>query len=250
VDRILYTAMSGAKQAMEVQSVVSHNLANVDTSGFRAQLAVMRAVPVQGDGHLPTRVSAAATTPGVDWRAGPLNATGRDLDIAISDDGLLAIQDPAGNEAYTRRGDLQVDGNGLLRSGGHPVIGERGPMIIPLGAEVFIGTQGVVSIIGEGQKADAIVEIGRLKLVSPGDQVLQRGADGLFRLPPVDGEAQVLPADDQIIVRTGVLEGSNVNPVESMVAMIDVARRYEMQMKVISSADENAQRANSLLSLS
>lgn len=246
MDRILYTAMSGARQAMEVQSVVSHNLANVDTSGFRAQLAAMRAVPVQGEGHLPTRVSVAATTPGVDWRAGPLMATERDLDIAISDDGLLAIQDPAGNEAYTRRGDLQVDGNGILRSGGHPVIGERGPIVIPLGAEVFIGTQGAVSIIGEGQKADALVEIGKLKLVSPGEANLERGADGLFRL---DGELQVLPADDQITVRTGVLEGSNVNPIESMVAMIDVARRYEMQMKVISSADENAQRANSLLAL-
>lgn len=250
MDRILYTAMSGAKQAMEVQSVVSHNLANVDTSGFRAQLAAMRAVPVQGDGHLATRVSVAATTPGVDWRPGPLNATGRDLDIAISDDGFLAIQDPDGNEAYTRRGDLQIDGNGILRSGGHPVIGERGPMIIPLGSEVFIGTEGVVSIIGEGQKADAIVEIGRLKLVSPGAETLQRGDDGLFRVAAVDGEAQILPADDEITVRTGVLEGSNVNPVESMVAMIDGARRYEMQMKVISSADENAQRANSLLSLS
>lgn len=249
MDRILYTAMSGAKQAMEVQSVVSHNLANVDTSGFRAQLAAMRAVPVQGEGHLPTRVSVAATTPGVDWRAGPLMATERDLDIAISGDGLLAIQDPAGNEAYTRRGDLQVDGNGVLRSGGHPVIGERGPIVIPLGAEVFIGTQGTVSIIGEGQKADALVELGRLKLVSPGDANLERGGDGLFRLAAAEGEAAILPADDEITVRTGVLEGSNVNPVESMVAMIDVARRYEMQMKVISSADENAQRANSLLSL-
>lgn len=249
MDRILYTAMSGARQTMEMQSVVSHNLANVDTAGFRAQLAAMRAVPVQGDGHLPTRVSVAATTPGVDWRPGPMMATGRDLDIAISGDGMLAVQDPTGAEAYTRRGDLQVDGNGVLRSGGHPVIGERGPIVIPLGAEVFIGTHGVISIIGEGQQADALVEIGRLKLVSPGNATLERGADGLFRLAEVDGEVGILPMDDQLTVRTGVLEGSNVNPVESMVAMIDAARRYEMQMKVISSADENAQRANSLLSL-
>ncbi|GAA0562627.1 flagellar basal body rod protein FlgF [Halomonas salifodinae] len=244
MDRILYTAMSGAKQSMDQQSVVSHNLANAGTSGFRAQLHAMRAVPVQGDGALPTRVSVAATTPGADFSPGPISTTGRDLDVAIEGNGWLAVQAPDGTEAYTRRGDIQVDGDGVLRIAGHPVIGDGGPMVVPLGARLSMGADGTVSAIGEGQQADALVDVGRIKLVDPGEAPLVRGDDGLFRAP-----AGALPQDEAVRLASGTLEGSNVSAIESMVSMIDVARRYEMQMKVISTADENAQRANSLLSL-
>lgn len=244
MDRLLYTAMSGAKQSMDQQAVVSHNLANAGTSGFRAQLHAMRAVPVQGDGLLPTRVSVAATTPGADFSPGPMSTTGRDLDVAIEGDGWLAVQAPDGTEAYTRRGDIQVDGDGVLRIAGHPVIGDDGPMVVPLGARLSMGADGTVSAIGEGQQADALVDVGRIKLVDPGEAALVRGDDGLFRAP-----AGALPQDEAVRLASGTLEGSNVSAIESMVSMIDVARRYEMQMKVISSADENAQRANSLLSL-
>lgn len=244
MDRILYTAMSGAKQSMDQQSVVSHNLANAGTSGFRAQLHAMRAVPVQGDGLLPTRVSVAATTPGADFSPGPMSTTGRDLDVAIEGNGWLAVQAPDGTEAYTRRGDIQVDGDGVLRIAGHPVIGDDGPMVVPLGARLSMGADGTVSAIGEGQQADALVDVGRIKLVDPGEAPLVRGDDGLFRTP-----AGALPQDEAVRLASGTLEGSNVSAIESMVSMIDVARRYEMQMKVISTADENAQRANSLLSL-
>ncbi|MFD2666968.1 flagellar hook-basal body complex protein [Halomonas halophila] len=119
MDRILYTAMSGARQSMEQQAVVSHNLANASTTGFRAQLHAMRAVPVEGDGRLDTRASVAASTPGADTSSGPMTRTGRTLDVAMKGDAWLAVQAPDGTEAYTRRGDLQVDGDGLLRSAGH-----------------------------------------------------------------------------------------------------------------------------------
>ncbi|KAF0810583.1 flagellar basal body rod protein FlgF [Alcanivorax sp. S71-1-4] len=245
MDRILYTAMSGARQSMEQQSVISHNLANATTSGFRAQLHALRAVPVQGDGLLPTRVSVMATTPGSDFSAGPVNATGRDLDVALQADAWLAVQGGDGAEAYTRRGDLQIDGDGLLRSGGRPVIGDAGPVVIPPGAQVFMGADGTLSVLGAGEDPDAIVEAGRMKLVSASDTPLRRGDDGLFR--PAD--AGVLPADDNARLLSGALEGSNVSTVATMVEMIGSARRYEMQMKVLQSADDNAQRANSLLSL-
>ncbi|WP_280549049.1 MULTISPECIES: flagellar basal-body rod protein FlgF [unclassified Halomonas] len=250
MDRILYTAMSGARQSMEQQSVVSHNLANVDTAGFRAQLHAMRAVPVQGDGVLPTRVSVAASTPGVDLSAGSINQTGRALDVAIDGQGWLAVQAPDGGEAYTRRGDLQVDGNGLLTSVGRPVMGDGGPIQLPLGAQVSIGADGTISTIGAGEDPDALVPVGRLKLVNPPEGELARGDDGLFR--PVGGAQDApaaLPADENVRLASGALESSNVSAVDAMVSMIDVARRYEMQTKVISTADENAQRANSLLSL-
>ncbi|QOR39229.1 flagellar basal body rod protein FlgF [Billgrantia diversa] len=249
MDRILYTAMSGAKQSMDQQAVVSHNLSNVSTSGFRAQLHAMRAVPVQGDGLLPTRVSVAATTPGSDFSPGPITHTGRELDVAMEGGAWLAVQADDGTEAYSRRGDLQVDGNGLVTVVGRPVIGDGGPIIVPLGSSVTIGADGTLSAIGEGQGPEALVDVGRLKLVTP-EQNLLRGDDGLFRMPPnAEGEVAALEADEEARVVSGSLEGSNVSAVEAMVAMIDVAKRYEMQMKAISTADENAQRANSLLSI-
>ncbi|MEQ4538696.1 MAG: flagellar basal body rod protein FlgF [Billgrantia sp.] len=249
MDRILYTAMSGAKQTMDQQAVVSHNLANVSTSGFRAQLHAMRAVPVEGEAALPTRISVAASTPGSDFSPGPITRTGRELDVALEANSWLAVQADDGTEAYTRRGDLQVDGDGLVTVVGRPVIGEGGPIIVPLGSSVTIGADGTLSAIGEGEGPEALVDVGRLKLVTP-EQALLRGDDGLFRMPPnAEGEAAALEADDEARLASGALEGSNVSAVEAMVAMIDVARRYEMQMKVISTADENAQRANNLLSI-
>ncbi|MDI5987314.1 flagellar basal body rod protein FlgF [Halomonas sp. M4R5S39] len=249
MDRILYTAMSGAKQSMDQQSVVSHNLANVDTAGFRAQLHAMRAVPVQGEAALATRTSVAASTPGSDFSQGPVMRTGRELDVALEGNAWLAVQTPDGGEAYTRRGDLQVDGDGLVTLVGRPVMGEGGPIIVPLGSRVSVGADGTLSAIGPGEDPDALVDVGRLKLVTP-DAALRRGEDGLFRpAPGPEGEVAALPADETARVASGALEGSNVGAIEAMVAMIDVARRYEMQMKVIGTADENAQRANNLLSI-
>jgi len=248
---MIYIAMSGARETLANQAVVSNNLANVSTSGFRAQLAVMRNVPVLGDGLLPTRVATAAATPTSDWSQGPLMHTGRELDVAIDGPGWFAVQDGAGAEAYTRRGDLRSDGNGLLYSGTHPLLGDDGaPLVVPLGAQLFIGTDGTLSVIGQGQEPDAMAEIGRIKLVDPGAETLLRGDDGLFRpAPAADGLPRALPPADTISLVTGALEGSNVSAVEGMVALIDNARRYEMQLKAIETADENAQRGNSLLSL-
>lgn len=250
MDRILYTAMGGAKQSLDQQAVVSNNLANASTSGFRAQLHAMRAVPVRGDGLLPTRVAVMASTPGADFTPGPVNATGRELDVAIQGNGWLAVQSEDGSEAYTRRGDLQVDGNGVVNSAGRPVVGENGPLVVPLGAQLSIGGDGTISAIGVGEDPDSIVEVGRIKLVDPGAAPLLRGEDGLFRSPlNADGEPARLGLNDTVRVISGSLEESNVSPVESMVSMINTARRYEMQMKVIQSADDNAQRADSLLSI-
>lgn len=250
MDRMIYTAMSGAKQSMDQQAVNNHNLSNAVTPGFRAQLHAMRAVPVQGDG-MPTRAVVAATTPGSDFSHGAVNTTGRELDVAIEGGGWMAVQTPEG-EAYTRRGDLQVDENGVLINVGRPVVGENGPIIIPLDAQVSIGSDGTISALVGGQEPIARGPVGRIKLVDGEQANLVRGADGLFRpAPNAEGVAPAaLPLDETMRVVSGALEGSNVSAIEAMVAMIDGARRYDMQMKVIETADENAQRANNLLSMS
>lgn len=249
MDRMLFTAMSGANQALDQQAVVANNLANLVTPGFRAQFAQMQAVPVPGEG-LPTRVSVAVTSAGVDWTQGPVTRTDRSLDVALGENTMLAVQAADGSEAYTRRGDLQVDGSGNVLLAGRPVIGDGGPLSVPLGSEVSIGSDGTLSVREQGQASKGLAQVGRLKLVSALPGTLQAGADGLFRpQAAVDGSVQPLPADENMRLSPGNLEGSNISPTNAMVAMIDNARRYEMQMKVIASADENAKSANGLLSL-
>ncbi|AVI61823.1 flagellar basal body rod protein FlgF [Halomonas sp. GFAJ-1] len=250
MDRMLYTAMSGAKHTMDQQSVISQNLSNVSTAGFRAQLQAARSVPVMGDGALATRVSAVTTTPGTDFSQGPIERTGRSLDVAMQDSAWMAVLADDGSETYTRRGDLQLDNDGVLLSVGRPVMGDGGPIALPQGAQISIGADGTISAIPQGEGPEALVDVGRIKLVTPDEQGLTRGDDGLFRAPvDEEGAPGVLPADDEARIVSGALEGSNVSAVDAMVSMIDVARRYDMQMKILSTADENAQRANSILSI-
>lgn len=250
MDRMIYTAMSGAKHTMDQQSVVSNNLSNVTTTGFRGQLQAARSVPVQGEALLATRTSAVTTTPGSDFSQGPVEYTGRTLDVAMQDDAWMAVQADDGTETYTRRGDLQIDSDGVLLSVGRPVLGDGGPIAIPQGAQVSIGADGTISAIPEGVGPEALVEVGRIKLVTPEEGDLTRGEDGLFRARPnEEGVPGALPADENATLVSGALEGSNVSAVDAMISMIDVARRYDMQMKVLSTADENAQRANGILSI-
>jgi flagellar basal-body rod protein FlgF len=242
---MLYVAMSGAKQAMEQQASVANNMANVSTPGFRAQVNAFRAVPVVGE-EAQTRAFVVATTPGADFSTGPITETGRELDVAVRGEGWLVVQTPDGGEAYTRVGNLQVGVDGqLMTMGARPVVGEGGPLAVPPGSTVTIGANGIVAARGAGDPPVGVAEIGRLKLVNPPTTDLVRGEDGLFRmregLPPAE-------ADDTVVVASGALEGSNVNPVEAMVAMIANARSFEMQMKSITTADVNAQAANKLLS--
>ncbi|WP_299261734.1 flagellar basal body rod protein FlgF [uncultured Kushneria sp.] len=247
MDRIIYTAMSGAKQSLERQSAVANNMANVSTSGFRAELSAARAVPVNGAGYA-TRAITADSTPGSDFTPGSFSTTGRALDVAINGEGWLAVQANNGDTAYTRNGGLQVDPTGMLMSQGHPVMGEDGPIILPLNAEVSIAGDGTISAREAGTQVQA--EVGRLMLASNPDGRMARREDGLFGAWNAQGGPMAaLPRDEEVQVISGTLEGSNVNPTEAMVAMIDTARRFEMNMKVLTTADENDQRANSLLSM-
>lgn len=251
MDRLIYTALSGATQTLDRQAVVANNMANASTPGFRGQLSMFRAVPVNGDG-LATRAITASTTPGADFTPGQMTETGRSLDVAIDGDGWLAVQDSAGDEAYTRAGGLQMDSTGLLRSNGNVVLSEFGqPLVLPLGAQVTIAADGTISALGAGDKPSSIAEVGRLKLVNPPEESIARGGDNLFHpRDNADGsDGAPFAADDTVRVVSGAVESSNVDPTEAMVSMIDNARRFEMQMKMISSADENARSANQLLSL-
>jgi flagellar basal-body rod protein FlgF len=240
MDRLVYLSMSGAKATLQRQDVLAHNLANASTNGFRAEMAAFRAVPVRGDGA-STRAYALESTIGHDDRAGPLQSTGRELDVALSGKAWLAVQGVDGTEAYTRAGALEVDPEGqLVTAGGRLVLGDGGPITLPVGARVEIAGDGTITTtVGNARPQQA----GRLKLVTP-EAPLKRGVDGLFRA--ADGND--LAADPAARLQAGALEGSNVSPVETMVAMIAAARQFEHQMKSLQQAEQREQSAARLLS--
>jgi flagellar basal-body rod protein FlgF len=243
MDRMLYVAMSGAKETMISQAANANNLANANTSGFLADLNQFRAMPVFGQGY-PTRVYAMDERHQVDFGRGAIESTGNDLHVAVRGDGFIAVQAPDGGEAYTRRGDLQTDANGILTNGaGLPVLGDGGPIAIPPEAKVEIGNDGTITIKPEGAQADALAVIDRIKLVNPPLDQLDKGEDGLLRLRE-GGEAD---ADANVEVLRGLLEGSNVNIVDSLVTMIDLSRRFEMQVKMMQSAKETDEAGASIL---
>ena len=240
MDRMIYLSMSGAKATMQRQDTLAHNLANVSTVGFRAELQAFRAVPVQGSGA-STRVYALETTPGYDATAGAVTATGRNLDVAVKGNSWLAVQSLDGTEAYTRAGSLDVSADGtLVTREGLLVLGDGGPIQVPENSEISIGGDGTVNAHDANGKNNPL---GRLKLVTP-EQPLERGTDGLFRSP--DGD---LPSDPAAGVQDGALEGSNVSSIQTMVQMIAAARQFEAQMKMLQTAEGDEKAATQLLSL-
>lgn len=246
MDRIIYTAAGGAARVMEQQTVLSNNLANINTVGFRQQLSAYRYAPFEGQQPaLPTRIASVASTPGSHMGQGAMAETGHALDVAIRGEGWFAVQTPQG-EAYTRAGEFAVDTNGLLVDMlGNPVLNEGGgPIEVPDRGAVTFADDGQITALGAGDNPNDIQLLGRLKLVNPPVDQLERGENGLFRL----AGGGVAPADEQLKVAPGFLEMSNVNPAEAMVTMIASARRFEMQMKVIQDSSANAERANSILS--
>jgi flagellar basal-body rod protein FlgF len=233
MDRLIYTAMTGASQTMSRLASVGHNLANVSTSGYRAEEHRLRAVQVQSQA-LPTRAFVVDASTYSDFAPGPQLYTGRPLDASVQGQGWIALQMPDGSEAYTRNGSLETNVNGVLQTrNGLPVMGEGGAITIPPDSKINIGRDGTVSLIPETGAQNTVNAIGRIKLVNPAEGDLVRGEDGLFRMK--DGTAA--PVAESVAVAGGYLEGSNVSPVEQMVSMISLGRQFEMQMKALSTAD-------------
>jgi flagellar basal-body rod protein FlgF len=243
MDKLIYTAMSGASAAANRQAVLSNNLANTSTNGFRAELATYRAVPVRGDGST-TRVLALEATAGHLATPGPLQRTGRNLDVATTGNAWLAVQGLDGTEAYTRNGAFEVSSTGTLVTGnGLTVLSDGGPITIPDSAEVAIGFDGTITAKVGNQPPSAV---GRLKMVTPtADDPLKRSDDGLFRATSGDP----LPTDATAKLTAGALEGSNVNAIETMVGMIQTARQFEVQMRLLQTAESNDRSAGQLLSM-
>ena len=242
MDRLIYTSMTGAKHLLYRQDTLANNLANANTTGFRAETVALRAVPARG-AEAGTRVFTVETTIGSDFTPGPMQSTGRALDVAVQGQGWLAVQASDGSEAYTRAGNLQVSSEGVLQlPNGLPVLGDGGPITLPVNASISIGDDGTISAKLAGQST--MNQVGRLKLVNPPAGELTKGDDGLFRTKE-GGDAD---ADPTVRLASGQLEGSNVNVVDAMIGMIATARQFEMQLKLLDNAQQNEQKANGLIS--
>jgi flagellar basal-body rod protein FlgF len=245
MDRMIYVAMSGAKHTLDQQAVVAHNLANVSTSGYRAATSAFQAV-LAPEGGLPTRAFAVATTTGANFAPGPMQPTGRDLDVAVQGAGWLAVQLENGSEAYTRNGSLQVSPNGMLQTrNGLNVLGEGGPISVPPDSTIHIAKDGTVSVLSTTPPPKAVNAIGQIKLVNPDEKLMQRGDDGLFRL----SSGSTAQTDPNVTLAAGVLEGSNVNVVEEMISMISLARQFDVQMQLLNNAQKSATQASQILNI-
>lgn len=237
MDRSLYIAMNGAKQTMLAQTANANNLANTQTTGFKSDFEQFRSMPAYGPGY-PARVYAMSERPGTDFSPGALQTTGRDLDVAINGEGWLAVMGKDGTEAYTRAGDLKLTPEGLLQSGaGLPVLGEGGqPIAVPPAQKLEIGRDGTISIIPQGSNATTLVQVERIKLVNPTLSDLEKRDDGLMHLK----QGGAIQPDANVNLIQGSLEGSNVNALSAMVEMIELARNFELQTKVMKNVDDNA----------
>ncbi len=237
MDRALYISMTGAKHNMLEQAARSHNLANVSTVGFKADLANAMSMPIKsGDGY-NSRVYAVTQTPAVDLSSGPLIETGRELDVAVDGDGWIAVQTNNGDEAYTRGGNLSVDSFGLLRNErGLLVMGNSGPIAIPEAEKIEVGVDGTISVRALGQGPETLVAVDRIKLVNPDTSALQKQQDGL-----IYSRNDVEALDANVRLRSGFLENSNVNAVGELTSIVALARQFEMQIKMMQTVAENAE---------
>ena len=246
MDKLLYVAMSGAKETLRAQAANSHNLANANTTGFKADLSAFQSRAVTGPGFA-SRVYATDATIGWDSSVGSQITTGNPFDVAVQGKGFIAVQDSQGNEAYTRGGDLHVEPSGqLLNSAGLQVLGDNGPITVPPFSSVSVAPNGTISVVPLGQTPNTISNVARIKLVNPPSDTVARGADGLFRT----SNGQPADADATTSVASGVLEGSNVDLAGSMVNMIELSRNFDLQIKALHAAEDNGTASAKLLTSS
>lgn len=251
MDKMLYVAMSGAKQNMQALAINANNLANAKTTGFKADLAQARTMQAFGEGQ-PTRVFSMTERASQNFDSGSLLTTGRSLDVAIKGDGWFAVQVPeesssatqlgkgvlgaTSNEAYSRQGNLRLTEDGALETAnGELVLGDNGPIVLPLPvSNISISPDGTIMVQPEGAPSSEQEEVGRIKLVNPDVRLLEKGNDGLFRRK--DGQIEL--SDAYVQVQGGALESSNVNPLSEMTDMIALQRQFEMHLKLMKTAEE------------
>lgn len=245
MDGMIYTAMNNAQQVLLKQTANAHNLANANTTAFKSSIERFVAMPVYGPGK-PTRVVNEVNQTGTNFTPGNIEFTGRELDVALEGEGFIAVQGNDGNEVYTRTGNLKIDQNGFLSTAkGNILFGNGGPIALPPFEKIEISPDGTISIIPTGQAANTVAAVDRIKLVNPDPAELERGSDGLF----YHKDNLVQNPDANVLLAPGSIENSNVNVIDSMVTMIELARSFELNTKMMKLAEDNDAATTQLIKL-
>lgn len=248
MDRLIFTSLSGQRLTDLRVRQISNEIANVSTTGFKKEFAAAtETYRYDGDGFNSRYVPVVRAKERIDLTDGPMQSTGRPLDIAVSGKQLIAVLTDSGELAYTRRGDLTVDAAGLLRVGsGERIASDANtPIEIPGLTEIKIGPDG--TILGKQIGGEAVIfqPIARIQVVESDPIKVALRPDGLYQ----SNDAQPFAAAAVPAVQAGALEGSNVSLFSSMVDMISMSRRYEMQIKILKQASDLAQRSQNLARL-
>lgn len=242
MDRLIYTAMSGATHSLMEQQISANNLANVNTAGFRADMEMSQSATVNGSGFA-TRFMAQEQKSGVNDSTATAEKTERPLDVAIQGEGYIAVKDSDGSEVYTRNGNIQQNDQGELTIDGRPVLGDNGPIVLPANAIASFGSDGTISVTPDDGDVTATMDVDRLKLVNIPIENLAKNAQGMM----VTADGQAAEIDDNIKVSGGYLEGSNVSAVSEMLASISLNRQFEAQIKMMKAAEDLSDSGNRLL---
>jgi flagellar basal-body rod protein FlgF len=237
MDPILYNAASGGRIGFKRQEIIANNLANVNTPGFKADMYQAQTIYANTDGSNTGPSFTVQNPSAIDFSPGEMTTTGRNLDVAIEGNGWFAVSNSQGKEGYTKAGSLRLDVNGQLTTAtGHPVIGNGGPISIPPSQSINIGADGTITVVPLGGDPKSAAVIDRIKVVTLDKNNIVRGSDGLFQLKQ-GGTAT--PADANVKVVSGAIEGSNVNPIDQMIEMITSGREYDAHMKVMTTIEDN-----------
>lgn len=242
MDRLIYTALSGATHSLMEQQISANNLANVNTPGFRAEMEMSQSSQIGGNGF-SSRILTQESASGINDSTAAVDKTGRPLDVAIQGEGYIAVQDSDGSEVYTRNGNIQQNDQGQLTIDGRPVLGDNGPIVLPPNAIASFGSDGTLSVTPDDGDVTATMDVDRLKLVNIPVQNLAKNAQGML----ITADGRPAAVDENIKVSGGFLEGSNVSAVSEMLASISLNRQFEAQIKMMKAAEQLSQSGNRLL---
>jgi len=240
--------MIAANQLLEKQTVISNNLANISTTGFKEKFIFI--LEKQNIKNLYNNYKKI-TKEYHNLNPGILNHTKRNLDVFVKNNGWLVVKDANGQEAYTKNGHLKINSKRKLTIQDNEVIGNNCIIKIPNNMNLKILSDGSITLIEKKNNNISEITIGALKLVHLPEQDLIQKENGLFYLKNNSSNEynRTINHDNNIRVQSGMLEESNVNASKNMIEMISNARQFEMQMKMIYMCDQNENSANQLINI-
>jgi flagellar basal-body rod protein FlgF len=251
MDRLAFNAMASINEERLVRQQLTNDLANVSTVGFKktyeATLQPQQAIGQGFDSRLQPMIY---TTDRVMLDNGPMMVTGRDLDIALSNKTVMGVTGSDGTLAFTRRGDLKVNANGVLETGtGYLVRSQDGnPVTVPPGAKITFGSDGTI-FAADPQQAGVQQQqvIGQLMLRDASATPLIKRNDGLFQVDEKPAGTDFATGPEPVNLTPQALEGSSVNPMAAMVKLIDQSRSFEQQVRIIKEAKSNDEAGASMM---